>query len=71
LSLPGISGIEATHQIHAELPNVHVIGLSMFEEKERAKAMFDAGADAYLNKSCSVETLAAAIRRSSKKTDQQ
>jgi len=64
LSLPRINGIEATRMIHSEMPEVRVIGLSMFEEEERAKAMFQAGAVAYLSKSCPVDALTSTIRRS-------
>jgi DNA-binding NarL/FixJ family response regulator len=48
--------------IRAELPAVKVIGLSMFEEKERAEAMLAAGALAYLTKSGPAVDLIAAIR---------
>jgi signal transduction histidine kinase/CheY-like chemotaxis protein len=63
LGMPRMSGIEATRIIHSEMPRVRVIGLSMFEEKERANAMFEAGAVAYLSKSCSVDALTSTIRR--------
>ena len=63
LGMPKMNGIEATRIIHTEMPGVRVVGLSMFEEKERASAMFEAGAVAYLSKSCSVDTLTSAIRR--------
>jgi CheY-like chemotaxis protein len=63
LGMPKMSGVEATRIIHSEMPKVRVIGLSMFEEKERAKAMLDAGAVAYLNKGCSVDALTSTIRR--------
>ena len=62
LGMPKMSGIEATRVIHSEMPNVRIIGLSMFEEKERA-AMFEAGAVDYLSKTCSVDALTTAIRR--------
>jgi signal transduction histidine kinase/CheY-like chemotaxis protein len=63
LGMPQMNGIEATQRIHSEMPKVRVIGLSMFDEKERASAMFRAGAVAYLSKSCSVHALTAAIRK--------
>lgn len=63
LGMPKMSGIEATRVIHSEMPNVRIIGLSMFEEKERASAMFEAGAVDYLSKTCSVDALTTAIRR--------
>lgn len=63
LGMPKMSGLEATRIINAEMPDIRVIGLSMFEEKERANAMIEAGAVAYLSKSCSVDTLTSTIRR--------
>ena len=62
LSLPKITGIDATRMIRRVLPEVRVIGLSMFEEKERAHAMLAAGASAYLTKSGPAENLIATIR---------
>jgi PAS domain S-box-containing protein len=62
VSMPGMSGVEATRRIHAEFPGVRLIGLSMYDEAEKAKAIRDAGAVAYLNKTCPFETLITAIR---------
>ncbi len=69
LGMPLMNGIEATQKIHSEMPRVRVIGLSMFEEKERANAMFEAGAVAYLSKSCSVHALTSAIRKCTGKSE--
>jgi PAS domain S-box-containing protein len=62
VSMPGMKGPEATRLIHAELPEIRIIGLSMFEETERAEAMRAAGAVNYLNKSGPSQELIAAIR---------
>ena len=62
ISMPRMNGIEATRVIHAELPNVRVIGLSMFEETQQAVAMRNAGAVYYLTKSDASDVLVAAIR---------
>ncbi|HYL81302.1 MAG TPA: response regulator, partial [Candidatus Acidoferrum sp.] len=62
ISMPGMNGIQATRMILAECPAVRVIGLSMFEEAEQAKAMRDAGAVDYLTKSAASDALVAAIR---------
>ncbi|HSB67721.1 MAG TPA: response regulator [Candidatus Methylomirabilis sp.] len=62
ISMPGMDGIKATRAIHAEFPQMRVIGLSMFEESEQARAMREAGAVAYVTKSGAPETLLAAIR---------
>jgi signal transduction histidine kinase len=63
IGMPKMNGIEATRLIHSEMPNVRVIGLSMFDEKEQANAMFEAGAVAYLSKTCSVDALTTTIRK--------
>jgi signal transduction histidine kinase len=63
LGMPVMNGIEAAQRIHEEMPKVRIIGLSMYEEKERANAMFESGAVAYLSKSCSVDTLTSTIRQ--------
>ena len=72
ISMPGMNGIEATQAIHRELPQIRVIGLSMFQEGEQAAAMLEAGAVGYVSKSDSVESITAEIRScySRKKLDQ-
>jgi PAS domain S-box-containing protein len=62
MSMPKVAGLEATRMIHADLPDVRIIGLSMFDEKERADAMIAAGASAYLTKSGPAGDLIATIR---------
>ncbi len=55
-------GIEATRRMHAELPEVRVIGLSMFDEAEQGEMMRRAGAVAYVCKIAPSDTLISAIR---------
>lgn len=62
VSMPGMDGIQATRIVHSELPDVQVIGLSMFQEKEQAAAMREAGAVDYLTKSGPSDSVVAAIR---------
>ena len=52
----------STRIIHAEMPEVRVIGLSMFEHAEGAEAMRRAGAVDYVTKSGAAGILVAAIR---------
>ncbi len=61
-SMPIMDGVEATKVIHAEQPDIHIIGLSMYDQADRAAAMLSAGASAYLTKSGSSESLIAVIR---------
>jgi PAS domain S-box-containing protein len=62
VSMPRVNGVEATRLIHYEFPDIYIIGLSMFEETERAQAMRDAGAADYRTKSGSTSDLIAAVR---------
>jgi DNA-binding NarL/FixJ family response regulator len=63
VTMPRMSGIEATRRILSKMPGVPVIGLSMHVEDDMAVAMRDAGAVAYLTKSGSSDHLVEAIHR--------
>jgi DNA-binding NarL/FixJ family response regulator/two-component sensor histidine kinase len=63
-SMPKLSGVEATRAIRNQFPEIRIIGLSMFEDAERAQAMRDAGAVDYLTKSGQADALINAIRKS-------
>ena len=56
-----MDGIEAIRRIKDEMPQVRVIGLSMMEDEHLTRAMHEAGARAYLNKSVSPAELLRAI----------
>jgi DNA-binding NarL/FixJ family response regulator len=60
VSMRDINGIEATAVIRNESPEIRIIGLSMYEDQERARVMFQAGADDYKNKGCAASELIAA-----------
>jgi len=62
VSMPLISGDEATRQIKKHLPNTRVVALSMFNEPETIARMRAAGAEAYILKTAPSEDLLAAIR---------
>jgi DNA-binding NarL/FixJ family response regulator len=62
MSMPGLDGIEATRAIHQDLPNIRIIGLSMFGDRHHIRAMHDAGAVGYLTKSAPTADLIAAVR---------
>jgi len=64
MSMPNLNGVEATRIILNNFPGIRIIGLSMFEEAEKAQAMRDAGAVDYLTKSGPAEELIKAIRTS-------
>lgn len=66
ITMPRMTGIEATRIISRELPEVRVIGLSMHEHEDMAVAMQNAGAVAYLTKDGDVEALVRAIREAAR-----
>jgi len=63
INLPVMNGLEATRRISEQLPDVQIIGLSMFSQADQADAMFEAGAVDYVTKDGPLEELLAAIRR--------
>ena len=62
VSMPLMSGDQATRQIKAYLPETRVIALSMYEERRQEGEMFRAGAEGYILKTVSAEELLAALR---------
>jgi CheY-like chemotaxis protein len=62
VSMPLMSGDQATQQIKAHLPQTRVIALSMYDESEKKEKMFEAGAEGYILKTVSADELLAAIR---------
>ena len=61
ISMPGMNGVEATRIIKGELPEVRVIGLSMFEDENILRAMLEARAETLLSKTSSSTELIKAI----------
>lgn len=62
ISLPDISGIEATRQIKERVPACRVIGLTMHEEEPYVLELLRAGADGYIVKRSAAADLVGAIR---------
>jgi NarL family two-component system response regulator LiaR len=62
LMMPGMSGAEATKVISSRWPEVRVIALTSFGDKETVREALSAGALSYLLKNVSAEDLAEAIR---------
>jgi two-component system response regulator DegU len=50
VSMPQMDGIEATRQIHGNLPNIRIVGLSTYDDDNVESSMHEAGAAAYFNK---------------------
>jgi NarL family two-component system response regulator LiaR len=62
VSMPKLSGVEATRQIKALLPSVAVLVLTGYDYDEYIFSLLDAGAAGYLLKSVSGDDLVGAIR---------
>jgi PAS domain S-box-containing protein len=64
ISMPVMNGIEATRQIHALLPHIRIIALSMYSAEDQNAAMQAAGAAAYLSKTGSPDDILSTILES-------
>lgn len=62
LSMPGMDGVAATARICAEHPQVGVLVLTTFADRDHVTAAIDAGALGYVLKDADPATLAGAIR---------
>ena len=62
LSMPEVDGIEATRQVGTAYPDVHVVVLTSFADKQRILDALEAGAVGYLLKDADPESVAAAVR---------
>jgi DNA-binding NarL/FixJ family response regulator len=62
LSMPALDGIEATRRITESRPEVHVVVLTSFDDKQRILDALAAGATGYLLKDAEPDEVLAAIR---------
>lgn len=62
LAMPGIDGIEATRRVLEAAPDVRVVILTSFLDRERIMGALEAGAIGYLMKDANPEELASGIR---------
>jgi DNA-binding NarL/FixJ family response regulator len=62
VSMPGMGGIEATRRLRESCPAVQVLVLSWFDDAERVRLAFDAGATGYVLKGDPHVDLVDAIR---------
>jgi NarL family two-component system response regulator LiaR len=63
LLMPKMDGVAATEVIHKRWPQISIIALTSFKEKEYVEGAIKAGAMSYLLKNVSANDLFAAIRR--------
>ena len=62
LSMPGVDGVEATRQILADHPDVRIVVLTSFSDRDRVSDALAAGAVGYQLKDCEPADLLAAVR---------
>jgi DNA-binding NarL/FixJ family response regulator len=62
LKMAYMDGIETTRHIRARYPDVEVVALTSFGEKERVSAALEAGASGYILKEADPDEIAAALR---------
>ncbi|HEY3083650.1 MAG TPA: response regulator transcription factor [Chloroflexota bacterium] len=62
VSMPGLSGLEATLEIKRARPEIQVIGLSMYDDEEYVTRLLRAGAAGYVLKRSAATELGAAVR---------
>jgi len=63
LHMPGVSGLEAVKVMSEEIPDVHVLMLTVSEDAQDLMDALRAGASGYLLKNIETDTLIDAIRR--------
>jgi len=66
VSMPGMSGVEATRIIKREFPHIGVIALTMYEDQQYIFDLVRAGATGYLLKDSDSTEIVAAIRAMSR-----
>jgi DNA-binding NarL/FixJ family response regulator len=62
VQMPRMDGLQALIELRAEIPDATVLVLSSFVEAERVKALLNAGASGYLEKSSGAERVVEAVR---------
>ena len=63
LQMPKMDGVEATRIIHERWPEIHIIALTSYKDKEYVEGVLKAGATSYLLKNVSAEELVSAIKK--------
>ncbi|WP_028313604.1 response regulator [Desulfatibacillum aliphaticivorans] len=63
ISMPGMDGLEVVSRLHAELPDLPMLILTMHEEEQYVVRAIEAGAMGYMTKKSAPEQLVTAIRK--------
>lgn len=62
INMPGVSGIEATKEIHSRYPHVKILMQTVFDEEDKVFASLRAGASGYILKNTTPDRMLQAIR---------
>jgi DNA-binding NarL/FixJ family response regulator len=62
VGMPGLNGVEATRQLRTQAPEVKVIALSAYADKQFVLAMLEAGARGYVVKASGSDEVLRAVR---------
>lgn len=62
IAMPIMGGLEATHRIHKEFPNVKVLALTQYDDREYVFPVIEAGAYGFISKSAASSELTTGIR---------
>jgi two-component system response regulator NreC len=62
IAMPIMGGLEATLRIHKEFPNVKVLALTQYDDREYVFPVIEAGAYGYISKSAASSELTTGIR---------
>ncbi len=62
ITMPNLNGIDATHEIMGEFPQIKVIALSIHSHRQFIAGMLKAGASGYILKECLFDEFVQAIR---------
>jgi DNA-binding NarL/FixJ family response regulator len=69
VDMPTMNGVEATRRIKGRQPGVVIVGLSLHDEEGVARAMLEAGADAYISKNSPGKDVVEAVRRACRRQE--
>jgi DNA-binding NarL/FixJ family response regulator len=62
IAMPNLSGLEATRRIRKEFPEVKILVLTQYDDKEHVLGAIEAGASGFISKTAASSELASGIR---------
>jgi len=62
IAMPAMDGLEATRRIHKEFPQMKVLTLTQYDDREHLLSLLEAGAEGFISKTAASSNLASAIR---------